>query len=142
MEIKQLITFQEPAESLNFTKTAKKLNFAQSSITSQIKALESHLGTKLFELFGKRIYLTEAGRKFKPYADHIIDLYDEAKSAIVCGDEPFGTLVVGAQESLSTYRLTPIIKKFKEKYSKVKFLILKLNNRRISRYYKHQLQSN
>ncbi|WP_368908636.1 LysR family transcriptional regulator, partial [Bacillus wiedmannii] len=36
MEIKQLITFKVAADTLNFTQTAKKLNFAQSSVTAQI----------------------------------------------------------------------------------------------------------
>ncbi|OFD41416.1 hypothetical protein BWGOE3_35200 [Bacillus mycoides] len=57
MEIKQLITFKVAAETLNFTQTAKKLNFAQSSVTAQIKTLETELGTPLFERLGKRLFL-------------------------------------------------------------------------------------
>ena len=37
MEIKQLITFKVAADTLNFTQTAKKLNFAQSSVTHKLK---------------------------------------------------------------------------------------------------------
>ncbi len=56
MEIKQLITFKVAADTLNFTQTAKKLNFAQSSVTAQIKTLETELGTPLFERLGKRLF--------------------------------------------------------------------------------------
>lgn len=62
MEIKQLKTFKTAAENLNFTLTAKQLNFAQSSVTAQIKSLEAELGTPLFERLGKRIVLTDAGK--------------------------------------------------------------------------------
>ena len=74
MENKQLITFKVAAETLNFTQTAKILNFAQSSITAQMKSLEAELGTPLFERLGKRLILTEAGRKFQLYADKMIKL--------------------------------------------------------------------
>ncbi|MFC7392945.1 LysR family transcriptional regulator [Scopulibacillus cellulosilyticus] len=121
MEIKQLITFKTAAENLNFTQTAKLLNFAQSSVTAQIKALESELGNPLFERLGKRLVLTEAGRKFKIYADKMIMLNNEAKSA-VSGKETTGTLIIGAQESQCTYRLPPILKEFKNQHPNVKLI--------------------
>lgn len=63
MELKQLITFITAAEHVNFTLTAKMLNYAQSSVTSQIKSLEEEIGTPLFERLGKRLILTEAGKR-------------------------------------------------------------------------------
>lgn len=53
VEIKQLITFKVAAENLNFTQTVKMLNFVQSSVTSQFKALEEEIGKPLFERLGK-----------------------------------------------------------------------------------------
>lgn len=79
MDIKQLITFKTATETLNFTKTASILNFAQSSVTAQIKALEEELEKPLFERLGKRLTLTEAGKEFKIYAEKIIKLNEEAK---------------------------------------------------------------
>lgn len=55
MDNKQLITFKTAAETLNFTKTASILNFAQSSVTAQIRSLERELETPLFERLGKRL---------------------------------------------------------------------------------------
>lgn len=122
LENKQLITFQRASESLNFTQTAKMLNYAQSSVTSQIKSLEEELGTPLFERLGKRLVLTEAGRQFKVYADKLIKLSDEAKM-VINGDEDIGgTLVIGAQESQCTYRLPPILKAFRNQYPHVKLV--------------------
>ncbi|WP_139377046.1 LysR family transcriptional regulator [Halobacillus hunanensis] len=122
METKQLSTFKMAAETLNFTHTANSLNFAQSTVTAQIKALESELGTVLFERLGKRLVLTEAGRQFKGYADKMITLTEEAK--LMTGElkEPTGTLVIGAQESQCTYRLPPILTAFKSQFPNVKLI--------------------
>ncbi|WP_096187995.1 LysR family transcriptional regulator [Evansella halocellulosilytica] len=122
MDIKQILTFKTAAENLNFTQTATQLNFAQSSVTAQIKALESELGTPLFERLGKRLVLTEEGRKFKVYADQLIMISEEAKTAIYGEDEPTGTLTIGAQESQCTYRLPLLLKSFQEQFPKVKLV--------------------
>ncbi|MCH5456609.1 LysR family transcriptional regulator [Bacillus cereus] len=122
MEIKQLITFKVAAHTLNFTQTAKKLNFAQSSVTAQIKTLEAELGTPLFERLGKRLFLTEAGRKFQLYADKMIALSNEAKTAVKDDEEIAGTLIIGAQESQCTYRLPSILKRFKIQFPKIKLI--------------------
>lgn len=121
MEIKQLKTFKIAAENLNFTLTAKQLNFAQSSVTAQIKSLEAELGTPLFERLGKRIILTESGKKYKQYADEIIRLSEEAQLSI--NEKVWkGKIVIGAQESQCTYRLPPILKAFKQKYPAVRVI--------------------
>lgn len=122
LELKQLITFNMASENLNFTQTAKILNFAQSSVTSQIKTLETELGKPLFERLGKRLVLTEAGRQFKKYADKMIQLSEEAKDTIDGVEEPVGTLTIGAQESQCTYRLPPILKAFKTQFPRVKLI--------------------
>ncbi|MGP4108865.1 LysR family transcriptional regulator [Virgibacillus sp. L01] len=122
METKQLITFKTAAETLNFTHTAKILNFAQSSVTAQIKALEKELDTPLFERLGKRLYLTESGRQFKIYADKMLVLTKEARMVTSGLEEPLGTLVIGAQESQCTYRLPPILKDFKDQFPNVKLI--------------------
>lgn len=122
LEIKQLITFKTAAENLNFTHTAKILKFAQSSVTAQIKSLETELNTQLFERLGKKLYLTEAGRQFKEYADKLIDLSEEAKAVTGGLKEPSETLIIGAQESQCTYRLPPLLKEFKNQFPNVKLV--------------------
>ncbi len=122
MEIKQLITFKHAAENLNFTQTAKILNFAQSSVTAQIKSLEEEIGKPLFERLGKRLILTEAGHQFKSYAEKMINLSQEAIAAAKGEEELSGTLTIGAQESQCTYRLPLILKEFKTAFPKVKLV--------------------
>lgn len=133
VEIKQLITFVEVAESLHITRTAKKLSFAQSSVTAHIKALEAYVGTALFERLGKKIYLTDAGRTFKHYADQMIALDEEVKAKINGTGSAVAKLTVGAQESQCTYRLTPILKAFKQQYPDVELVFKPAHSHKMAR---------
>lgn len=119
MELRLLVTFEKVATVLSFTQAAAELKYAQSSVTSQIRSLESSLGTELFDRLGSRIRLTEAGERLLPYARQIIELTDEARSAVVGAEEPTGAIAVGTMESLTSYRLPPLLELFHHRYPKV-----------------------
>ncbi|MFF1636553.1 LysR family transcriptional regulator [Streptomyces sp. NPDC058246] len=120
MELRLLVTFEKVATVLSFTRAAAELKYAQSSVTSQIRALETSLGTELFDRLGSRIRLTEAGERLLPYARRIIDLGEEARAAVVGAEEPAGPLAVGTMESLTSYRLPPLLEFFHHRYPKVR----------------------
>ena len=120
MELRLLVTFEKVATVLSFTQAAAELKYAQSSVTSQIRALESSLGTELFDRLGSRIRLTEAGERLLPYARQIIELSDEARAAVVGAEEPVGALTVGTMESLTSYRLLPLLELFHHRYPGVR----------------------
>ena len=69
MEVRQLQTFCVLADELNFTRTAERVHTVQSNVTAQIRSLEAELGSPLFDRLSKRVVLTEAGRRFRPYAE-------------------------------------------------------------------------
>ncbi|QQM42667.1 LysR family transcriptional regulator [Streptomyces liliifuscus] len=120
MEIRLLVTFEKVATVLSFTQAAAELKYAQSSVTSQIRALESSLGAQLFDRLGSRIRLTEAGERLLPYARQIIELSEEARAAVVGTEEPSGTLTIGTMESLTSYRLSPLLELFHHRYPGVR----------------------
>jgi DNA-binding transcriptional LysR family regulator len=120
MELRLLVTFEKVATVLSFTQAAAELKYAQSSVTSQIRALESSLGTELFDRLGSRIRLTEAGERLLPYARQIIELSEEARAAVVGAEEPAGALAVGTMESLTSYRLPPLLEFFHHRYPGVR----------------------
>ena len=68
MELTQLRYFIRLAEVLNFTEASKQLFITQSTLSQSIRQTESELGTPLFERIGKKVYLTDAGQAFLPYA--------------------------------------------------------------------------
>ncbi|MGW1751584.1 LysR family transcriptional regulator [Streptomyces sp. NPDC002092] len=120
MELRLLVTFEKVATVLSFTQAAAELKYAQSSVTSQVRALESSLGTELFDRLGSRIRLTEAGERLLPYARQIIELTEEARAAVAGTEEPAGSLVVGTMESLTSYRLPPLLEFFHHRYPRVR----------------------
>lgn len=119
MDFKQLNAFLMISRLQSFTKAADNLGYAQSSITTQIKLLESELGVKLFERIGKNITLTHEGKKLLPYAKQILKLSSDVKNAVLNTDVPSGTLTIGAAESLCVLRLPEILKEYKKLYPKV-----------------------
>lgn len=123
MEIRHLQTFIAIVELGGFTKAAENLGYAQSTITAHIQILESEMGQTLFDRLGKKIVLTNVGKKLLPYAKQMLDVYKEIKN-ITCEEaEVSGDLVIGAGESLSIYRLNEIIKEYKKRYPKVNFIL-------------------
>lgn len=122
MELKTLQTFMAVADAPGFTRAAELLGYAQSSVTAQIKALEAELGVPLFERLGKRVVLTESGQRLRGYATRLLQLEAEARQAVAGTTEPSGTLYVGAPESQCTYRLPPLLTRFRERYPRVKLV--------------------
>ncbi|MEV5876947.1 LysR family transcriptional regulator [Streptomyces sp. NPDC052101] len=123
MELRLLVTFEKVATVLSFTRAAAELSYAQSSVTGQIRALESALGVELFDRLGSRIRLTEAGERLLPYARQIIELAEEARAAVVEPAEPSGTLTVGTMESLTSYRLPPLLEYFHHRHPGVRLAL-------------------
>lgn len=74
MDTTTLRTFLALAQIKNFTKTARQLYVAQSTITNRMQDLEAELGVSLFTRNHKQVTLTTAGQKFLPYAQHFIRL--------------------------------------------------------------------
>ena len=123
MESQRLRTFREVAVTLNFTRAASNLSYAQSSVTAQIKALEDELGVPLFDRLGKRVVLTDAGKRFLGYAERMLNLEEEARAAVAAGDEPVGTVTVSAAETHCTYRLPAVLRHLKEKFPRVRVVL-------------------
>ncbi|MGW6391349.1 LysR family transcriptional regulator [Streptomyces sp. NPDC055103] len=123
MELRLLLTFEKVADVLSFTRAAADLGYAQSSVTGQIRSLESSLDVELFERLGSRIRLTEAGERLLPYARRMTELAEEARTAVATAAEPSGTIAVGTMESLTSYRLPPLLEYFHHRYPKVRLTL-------------------
>ena len=119
MELRQLTTFRTVATTLSFSKAATTLNYAQSTVSAQIQALEAELNTPLFERLGKRVVLTNAGQQLLKYADQMLMLAGEAKTAVSTTNMPQGLLTISAPETLCIYRLPTILRTFRELYPQV-----------------------
>ena len=65
--------FEAAARTLSFTKAAEELFITQSAVSRQIKALEDHLGLKLFERRPRSLTLTENGQALYRIATDVLD---------------------------------------------------------------------
>ncbi|MFJ7978840.1 LysR family transcriptional regulator [Lysinibacillus xylanilyticus] len=132
MDMKQLQTFLTASETLSFTQTAHLLDYAQSSITAQIKSLEEELGAVLFERLGKRITLTEEGKRLQQYAQKMLDLNVDMKKAVL-NEQGQAVLKIGAQESQCVYRLPSILQQFQKAHSQVKIIFKPVHTTEIAK---------
>jgi len=77
MDIKNLLSFVQVAELNSFTKAAQVLNYSQSTISFQIKQLETELGFLLFERINHTLHLTDRGEELLAYAQQVCRLTAE-----------------------------------------------------------------
>ncbi|MEO3946413.1 LysR family transcriptional regulator [Gorillibacterium sp. CAU 1737] len=123
MELRHLQTFLVVAEEDGFTRAAARMGYAQSSITAQIQSLEAELGVPLFDRLGKRIVLTEAGRRLLPHAKDMVRMHGAIRETVVLEEEPAGCLTIGAPESLAAFRLPAVIREYKRRFPQVKLIL-------------------
>ncbi|MCL6444169.1 MAG: LysR family transcriptional regulator [Alicyclobacillus sp.] len=119
MDFKQLHTFAVVAKEKSFTRAAEILNYAQSSVSGQIQALEQELGAPLFDRLGRGVMLTDTGRNILPLVQSLFRIEEEIRAIAFGNKEPSGTLIVGAPESLIAYRLSRMLSEFHKRYPKV-----------------------
>ena len=71
LDLKNLTTFIHVAELNSFTKAAVALGYSQSTVSFQIRQLETELNAQLFERINHTVALTEKGREVLNYAHQI-----------------------------------------------------------------------
>ncbi len=126
MELRQLKTFRTVASLASFSQAADILGYAQSTISEQIKALETELQADLFKRAGgKQVALTAAGEILLQYAQKMLNLEDEIRSEVNLRTEAQGTLSIRVPETVSVYYLPPILNRFRQRFAKINF---NLNN--------------
>jgi len=120
MADRRLQVFHTVARLLSFTKAAETLHMTQPAVTFQIRQLEEHFNTRLFDRTHNRISLTVAGEQVFEYADKIIVLYNEMDNRVreMTGDVS-GILIIGASTTIAEYVLPGLLGEFKERYPSV-----------------------
>lgn len=116
MEIRNLITFAQVAEQNSFTKAARVLNYAQSTVSFQIRQLEEELDCILFERIGHTITLTERGQALLEYAKQIRYLTDEFNQSVLVPHELNATLRIAAPDSVAEDMMRANYADFHRKY--------------------------
>jgi len=120
MADRRLQVFHAVAKHLSFTKAAEALFMTQPAVTFQVKQLEEHFNTRLFERGHGRNTLTAAGEMVLEYAEKILALSAELDLRLKeMTGEVGGLLLVGASTTIAEYLLPQVLGDFKSKYPKV-----------------------
>jgi DNA-binding transcriptional LysR family regulator len=120
MELSQLRTFREVAETLSFTRASQKLNLTQSAVSHQIKALERELGEPLFIRAKREVKLSEAGQVALAYAERIIGEADALRERLAgSADEPRGRVRAAAATQAFVHLFAGLFESFMREHEHV-----------------------
>ena len=113
MELAQLRTLREVAETLNFTRAAERLGLTQSAVSHQIKSLEAELGETLFVRAKRGVLLSDGGRAA---LEHAIRILDEAEALRVrlagTGQAPSGRVRAAAATQAFVHLFAELFESF------------------------------
>jgi DNA-binding transcriptional LysR family regulator len=133
MEFRQLKTFRVVAELTSFTRAAERLNLAQSSVSAQIRGLEDELQVMLFDRIGRRVLLTEAGRKLYDYVRRLEGITEQLKAEVTGERYARGSLTIRLPETLATVYMVPVIEAFMREYPEVRLIFINCTDRQLAR---------
>ena len=125
IDLTKLHAFLYAAETLSFSKAAKRLHLTQPTVSHHIKSLENDLGAELFERSGSELSLTEAGQILLPWARKLIrqaiqtqEMMDSLQNKIV------GSIRIACSTTTGKYLLPQLAARFHNTYPWVKITIL------------------
>ena len=120
MADRRLQVFHAVAKHLSFTKAAEALFMTQPAVTFQIRQLEEHFDTRLFDRAHGRITLTAAGALALDYAERILALSAELDTRLKeISGQVGGVLLVGASMTVAEFLLPPVLGEFKARFPAV-----------------------
>jgi len=127
IELRHLRYFLAVAETLHFSKAARRLGMAQPPLSQQIKRLEQLLGHVLFERTTRGVKLTPAGQLLARRARSTMEKVDEDLAQVRrLGRGEEGTLTVGFSGSVMFTELPAAIQSFRHRYPKVELRLREL----------------
>ena len=125
---RRLQVFHAVAELKSFTRAGQRLHMTQPAVTFQIRQLEAHFNTRLFDRDHNRIELTAAGRRVEEYARRILALHSEMDGSIrELTNDMAGTLMLGASMTIAEYDLPRLLVRFKQQFPEVNVKLLVSN---------------
>ncbi|GJG94927.1 LysR substrate-binding domain-containing protein [Cupriavidus pauculus] len=119
LDLAALRTLVAGMELGSFARAADRVGRSTSAISAQIKRLEEQAGTPLFRKSGRGLALTAAGEAMLGYARRLVELNDEAVTA-VRGVDLSGGIRLGLQEEFGEGLLPEVLGRFARAHPKVR----------------------
>jgi len=137
MDIKNLLTFIQVAELNSFTKAAKELGYSQSTVSTQIKQLETELNAQLFERIYHTLALTNKGKEVLRYAHQMVKLSQELKVSMQDDQMIQGTVRIALADSLCYSLLNDKFLDFTQQYPHISLKIIPADTEEMFRLVNH-----
>lgn len=112
MDIEDLRTFVEVADSGGVSPAARRLGISKSIVSRRLVRLEEDLGVQLLSRTTRGAALTEAGTTFRDYAARAFAEIDTARETILPAGELRGRLRIAAPLSFGPTHLAPVLADF------------------------------
>jgi DNA-binding transcriptional LysR family regulator len=109
--LEALRAFDAAARHLSFTRAAEELFVTQSAVSKQVIALESALGTRLFERKTRALALTTAGERLQRATEIAFGELRRAAAELRGGDEP--TVTLSTTQAFASFWLIPRLADFR-----------------------------
>ena len=113
-----LRAFEAAGRHLSFTKAAAELTVTQAAISHQVKALEEHLDTTLFDRLPRRLELTRAGKTLLPVVRSGFDRISDSVAKLD-KDHTKHELTVRLAPSFAAKWLSPRLDDFRHRHPDV-----------------------
>jgi DNA-binding transcriptional LysR family regulator len=108
-------------------KAADILFLSQPTVTARIKTLERELEVELFERQGRGLILTDKGKEFLPFAEHMIRTLQQAKKQLNKGSI-YEAITIGANIITSQYFIPFALPLWKKAYPELRFKFISASN--------------
>lgn len=129
MNLHQLRIFDAVARHRSYTRAAEELHLTQPAVSAQVRDLERALGVTFFERVGRQISFTEGGRELHTYTRRILDLVNEARTAMEETQQlGRGRVTLATVSTAGAYVVPPLLGAFRVRYPGI-VISLEVTNR-------------
>ena len=127
MTLRQLMLFGCVARHMSYTKAAEEMHLTQPAVSIQLKQLEEPMGLPLFEIIGKKLYLTAAGEEVQKTSIDIFSRLDNLEMVLTqMKGLMHGTLRIAVVTS-AMYFAPHLLGAFQREYPEVKMRLIVRN---------------
>lgn len=117
-----LRAFEAVARHLSMARAAEELHVTPAAVSQQVKLLEDHLGTRLFQR-GKSLTLSDAAAAVLPLLSDAFDRLERAVGPLRAGDGN-GPLVVSTPPTFAARWLVPRLEDFQSRHPDIELRLL------------------
>lgn len=120
--LKAVQYFELAAEYESFTRSADELRVSKGAVSQQVKILEQYLGVELFSRSGRRLMLTDAGRRYHSAVRNAFNIL-EKETERVAGSRVRSQLKISVLPAFAFLWLIPRLKEFQKSMPHIDIIV-------------------